>query len=85
MGRLHVPPQQTLGAVQVTQVLPPEPQSRFVLPGWQIPFWQQPLGQLVELHKHEPFTHVVPLGQATQIPPPAPQAALVLPATQVLF
>ncbi len=31
-GNLHSPAQQTLPPVQVTQVPPPEPQSRFVLP-----------------------------------------------------
>ena len=39
-GRLHCPPQQTLRPVQVTQVPPPEPQSRFVLPAWQTPLEQ---------------------------------------------
>ena len=76
--------QQTAGLAQVTQVRPPVPQIRFVLPGWQTPFWQQPFGQLVELHTHEPFTQVVPEGQVRQTTPPVPQCWLLL-VWQVLF
>jgi hypothetical protein len=75
-GRLHCPrlggPQQTLGAVQVAQGLPPVPQAAFVLPGRQRLLWQQPtqlLGPHVVTFWQMPFTHCVPDGQ--QVPPHA--------------
>ena len=69
---------------QLTQTAPPVPQAVFVLPDWQVLFWQQPLGQLVALQTQEPLTQVVPVGQATQATPFEPHAWFVLPARQVV-
>ncbi len=83
VGSLHCPPQQTLPPVQVAQVPPPDPQSRFVLPAWQTPFWQQPEQLPLAPHTQVPLWHPVPLGQLAQIAPPVPQNWLVLPVRQV--
>ena len=61
------------------------PQAAFVLPALQVPFSQQPCGQLVGVHTHVPPWHSRPAGQATQATPPLPQAWLVLPPTQCVM
>ena len=71
--------QQTCEPEQVVHVLPVFPQAAVVVPGWQTPFWQQPVGQLVESQTHDLLTHRVPPGQETQIPPPVPHAVFVVP------
>ena len=75
LGRLHVRSlQQTLGAVQVTQVPPPVPQAVAVLPAWQVPLWQHSVDEQQEEvphalvpagHTHVPFTHTSEPGHVT--------------------
>ncbi len=91
VGRLHCPRfpgvelgtvvQQTFGDAHATQVAPPVPQRLFAVPGWQTPFWQQPVGHVVapQTLTQEPFWHCVPVGQATQVTPFVPQAWFVFP------
>jgi len=61
------------------------PQSPRAVPGWQTPcVSQQPVGQLVALQTHAPFTHACPAAHATQAPPALPHWAFVFPASQVV-
>jgi hypothetical protein len=49
---------------QVTQAMPFSPQAADVLPAWQVPPAQQPLGQLLGVQEHTPATHSSPVQQA---------------------
>ena len=42
-------------AGQATQTAPPVPQAPFAVPGLQVLFSQQPLGQLAGVHRQVPF------------------------------
>jgi hypothetical protein len=67
--------------VHVAHAAPPEPHAPATLPGWQTLFSQQPPGQPVALHTHEPFTHARPAPHAALLPhlhtPPPHESAYV--------
>jgi hypothetical protein len=55
--------------VQTLHAVPPVPQLAVVVPGKQVVPSQQPLGQLVAVHTHEPATHTCPVAQTTGLLP----------------
>jgi hypothetical protein len=58
--------------------LPPAPQLVTVAGLTQLPFWQQPFGQLVGLHDEQtPASQPPPGPQLAQTRPPVPHAALL--------
>jgi hypothetical protein len=72
--QVHVPPVQPLATpLQLLQAAPPVPHAPAVLPVWQTPFWQHPLGQESASQTHDEvppsLTHRVPPLHS----PPAPQ------------
>jgi hypothetical protein len=87
-AQLPAPPVQVLFVqvwppVQTAQVWPPVPQACTLSPGWQMPFRQQPCGQVVASQVTQvPFWQLWLGPQVMQTPPLEPQAAVVLPGKQ---
>jgi hypothetical protein len=64
---------------QALQALPPAPQlfADSLLNGMQLAPLQQPLGQLLGVHRQSPLTHACPDEQLRQALPPTPHWELV--------
>ena len=79
---VQAPPVQASPVRHAEHARPALPQALGVLPGWQTPFAQQPFGQEVLSHVHEPARHRCPVSHAAVPPqrqsPPAEQESLVV-------
>lgn len=67
-------------APQLWHMPPPVPHAIEVVPGWHLPWAQQPDGHVVELHTHVPPTHASPVAHGAPLPhrhaPPAHASAV---------
>jgi hypothetical protein len=80
---VHALPTQFCSAGHAEQLVPPEPQAAFEVPGRHVVPEQQPSGQDVPSQTHAPLTHRWPLEQAAPVPqvqvPPLLQVSAVEP------
>jgi hypothetical protein len=73
-SQTHFVPLQRCPGVQVAHPPPPEPQADGISVVTQVVPLQQPLGQDVALHTHDPVElHACPVAQGWQAAPPTPQ------------
>jgi len=80
----HWPPLHVALEPQTLQLAPPVPHAELEVPARQLPFWQQPLGQLSELHTQDPSEQVWPAAHWVHAVPAVPHAEGELPLTQVV-
>lgn len=84
---MQLPDEQTWLLLQLLHTPPFLPQADEEVPLTQVPFWQQPLGQVAGPHDggdtHCWLVHVCGLVQLAHCAPPVPHADDEVPATQV--